>query len=389
MSDDLEQALQCIEKFWYRGASPSSLTTLSPDHQQRLGRLLADLGAVQSFALGLSQGDLSRMLTAKGVTAGALKQLHSSLRHLTWQTQMVAKGDFSQHVDFMGEFAVAFNVMARSLAEARAALQKEKERVERQNAQLAQHSRELQAAYDALDREFKSVADVQVSLLPKIMPRLPGFSGATHYRPALHAGGDYYDFFPLPEGQYGILVADVSGHGAPAAVVMAMTHVIAHLASQKSPVQDVLRHLNAALSCHILSDQFVTCCYGILDPAARTFIYASAGHPMPLLLETPGTPARICAADCGFPLGITPDSEYVPASLSLPPQSALILYTDGITEAQGPAGEMFGEERLAAVLARASRGPDALRAAVLEALDAHRGPMELADDVTLVVLCAD
>jgi serine phosphatase RsbU (regulator of sigma subunit) len=388
MSDDLEQALQCIEKLWYRGASSSSLTTVSPDHQQRLARLLADLCAVQSFASGLSRGDLSRTLAGKGVTAGALKQLHASLRHLTWQTQMVAKGDFSQHIDFMGEFAVAFNSMARSLAEARAALQKEKERVEQQNAQLAQHGRELQAAYDALDREFKSVADVQVSLLPTTLPKLPGFRCATHYRPALRAGGDYYDFFPLPEGQFGVLVADVSGHGAPAAVVMAMTHVIVHLAGRKSPVQEVLQYLNAALSRHILSDQFVTCCYGILNPAARTFVYASAGHPMPLL-ETPGTPARICSADCGFPLGITPDSEYAPATLSLAPQSALLLYTDGITEAQGPTGEMFGEERLAAVLADAARGPDAVRAAVLEALDAHRGPVDLADDITLVVLCAD
>ena len=87
---------------------------------------------------------------------------------------------------------------------------------------------ELQRAYEDLDRELKIVADIQRSLLPAELPKIPSLDLATYYRPSRRAGGDYYDFFPLPDGKWGIFVGDVSGHGTPAAVLMAVTHCIAH-----------------------------------------------------------------------------------------------------------------------------------------------------------------
>ncbi len=117
--DDLERALQVIETAWFRGSPPPPALPGSADQQDRLARLLAEVRAAQGFALAVSQGDLSPTLQAKGLMAGALKALQAGLRHLTWQTQMISRGDFSQRIDFMGEFSESFNSMVAGLAAAR------------------------------------------------------------------------------------------------------------------------------------------------------------------------------------------------------------------------------------------------------------------------------
>ena len=257
------------------------------------------------------------------------------------------------------------------------------------NAQLAERSREVREAYGLLDRELKAVAEVQVSLLPVRVPDIPGFEVATHYRPAARAGGDYFDFLALPDGRWAVLIADVSGHGAPAAVVMAMMRVVLHTLSRTSPPDRVLADVNVVLCQNILSDHFVTCCYGILDPAAGTFAFASAGHPAPLYFDQESRHARPCAMENGLPLGVDPEARYVAATVSCPPGSMLALYTDGITEAFGPDGQQFGTARLAAAVeAHAARGVAGARDATLAALEAHRDAIELADDTALVLLRA-
>jgi len=259
--------------------------------------------------------------------------------------------------------------------------------VQAQNAQLARQNLQLQQAYEQLDREFKTVGDVQVSLLPPRIPEIPGFQVATHYKPARRAGGDYFDFFPLPDNRWGFLVADVSGHGAPAAVVMAMTRVILHTSRRWTPPDEVLAQLNDDLSSNILLGQFVTACYGVLDPTSGTFTFASAGHPQPLYFEPEHGCVEELATESGFPLGLQTGAEYPAASVTLAPESLLVLYTDGITEALDAADQQFGPERLMNVLqARHREGAAALRDAVLASLDAHRGPVQLADDATLVVI---
>lgn len=261
--------------------------------------------------------------------------------------------------------------------------------IEQKNAQLTQRGRELQEANDALDAELKSVGDVQVSLLPRDVPDIPGFECVTHYRPAKRAGGDYFDFFPLPDGQWGVLVADVSGHGAPAAVVMAMTHVILHLAAEKAPPGAVLARLNKALLGTMPEDRFVTASYGVLDPHKRSLTIASAGHPCPLLFESSTGRARECAVETGLPLGFDANRAYGVSSIIMEPGDALLFYTDGIVEAFNPEEEQFGQERLLDVLgAHGKESSEAMREAVLTALDRHRGPVELADDTTLVILRA-
>lgn len=120
----LQQAIEAIKKIWLRGSALPTHLPGSPDQQAELSGLLSDMLLVQTFALSLSKGDLSQSMKSKGVMAGSLKALQADLRHLTWQTQMIANGDFSQKVDFMGEFSEAFNSMVARLAEARAALEK-------------------------------------------------------------------------------------------------------------------------------------------------------------------------------------------------------------------------------------------------------------------------
>jgi diguanylate cyclase (GGDEF)-like protein len=131
----LFQALEAIEGLWLAAIYPRELPG-NPDDLYRFEQLLENIQAVQQFALSLSRGDLSQSLKVKGMTAGGLKALQSNLRHLTWQTQMIAQGDFTQRVDFMGEFSEAFNSMVRSLAEARTQLEMRAMELAQANEQL-------------------------------------------------------------------------------------------------------------------------------------------------------------------------------------------------------------------------------------------------------------
>ncbi len=145
---------------------------------------------------------------------------------------------------------------------------------------------EVKEAYEIVERELKVVADIQRSLLPQVLPRIPNLELAAYYRTSRWAGGDYYDFFPLPDGRWGILIADVSGHGTPAAVMMAITHSLAHsLPGPADPPAELLGYVNRKLSDHYTASNevFVTAFYGVFDPTRRTLTYSSAGHNPPRL----------------------------------------------------------------------------------------------------------
>jgi hypothetical protein len=250
--------------------------------------------------------------------------------------------------------------------------------------------RRLQEAYELLDAELRSVGKAQTSLLPVQIPAIPGFEGATHYQPAKRAGGDYFDVFPLPEGQWGVLVADVSGHGASAAVVMAMTHAMLQVAACKIPAASVLKYLNQALESIVKKIQFVTCCYCILDPASRKFTFALAGHPPPLVFNSSTGCSYMPEGKYGLPLGMSSDAEFTASSVTLEPGDLVLLYTDGITEAFNAERLQFGLPRLMTELkTHGPKGAEAVREAVLAALDEHRAAVELADDITLVILRAE
>ncbi len=255
------------------------------------------------------------------------------------------------------------------------------------NAKLAERHRQLQETYERLNREFRTVGDVQVSLLPATLPEIPGYEVATHYRPATQAGGDYFDFFALPDGKWAVVVADVSGHGAPAAVLMAMVRTILHVSGLWTPPNEVLSHLNRDLQTSVQPDQFVTVLYGVLDPVNRTFTFSSAGHGEPIYLDPSQGRARLCTVETGYPIGVTDDARYPVSSITMKHGGVLVLYTDGLAEAFNMSREQFGQKRLMDALQALQGSPaTAVRHALLESLDEYRGPVPLADDVTLLII---
>jgi len=257
-------------------------------------------------------------------------------------------------------------------------------------AQTTALTQALREAYERADAELRAIADIQLGLLPPALPTVPGLDVAVHYRAACRAGGDYYDFFPLPGGALGVLVADVSGHGTHAAVLMAITHGIAH-ACPEPPTRPgaFLTHLNRTLSGRYTrtAGAFVTAFYAVLDPVRNTLTYASAGHVPPRLLRcSDGTLMPLNRAQ-RLPLGVAAgDADYPEQTTDLVPGDQVLLFTDGVTEAVNGPGDMFGTERLDAVLATCPRTAADLLRGVLAELDSFTRSAAPADDRTLVVI---
>jgi sigma-B regulation protein RsbU (phosphoserine phosphatase) len=247
---------------------------------------------------------------------------------------------------------------------------------------------ELKKAYDELDREMKNVGNIQRSLLPARLPHIPAMDLAAFYQPSQRAGGDYYDFFALPEGRWGILIADVSGHGTPAAVLMAITHAIAHThPGPPTPPGQLLRYVNDQL-CSLYtveSETFVTAFYGIYDPASKELTYACAGHNPPRLKRCSDGSLLALDGSAGLPLGIFPGQEYPSPAVTLQTGDQIVFYTDGITEAHNPDGGMFGTGRLDRELENCSLQAQGLLDSVLRSVDAFAAGHPAEDDRTLIV----
>ena len=250
-------------------------------------------------------------------------------------------------------------------------------------------SQELKQAYEVVERELKIVADLQRTLLPKRLPSIPGLGLAAHYQTSRWAGGDYYDIFALPDGRFGLLIADVSGHGTPAAVMMAVTHSIAHTypGAPERPGH-LLGFINQHLAERYTNDfeAFVTAFYGIYDPAARTLTYASAGHNPPRLKRCEDGSVIALDGVGNLPLGVVAGVRYDETTLALRPGDQVVFYTDGITEATGPDGRtMFGPERLDEAIANCFLDAEGLIAAVVQSVEDFTEGAPAADDRTLLV----
>ncbi|MBS0198019.1 MAG: SpoIIE family protein phosphatase [Planctomycetes bacterium] len=250
---------------------------------------------------------------------------------------------------------------------------------------------EIERLNGALRTQLDGIARVQQSLLPAKIPEIPAAELATSYLTSDEAGGDYYDFFPLPGGRWGILIADVSGHGAAAATVMAMLHAILHCYdpdSQTGPdPAAIMKYANERLFAARLDGMFVTAFFCVLDPVTGELAYCNCGHNPPRLKR--GSSGEVAALDGGgatVPLGILDDAAFVTERLVLGVNDTVVLYTDGITEAFGMTGEMFGDHRLDAALTTCTGQPDCVVDSVHKALFQHRGKPTRDDDQTIVAL---
>ena len=252
---------------------------------------------------------------------------------------------------------------------------------------------ELMADVERLNGELSGkiaeLGDVQRSILPAETPLVPGLTVAVGYEPSDAAGGDYYDFRQLPDGSLGALIADVSGHGPAASVVMAMMRTImAVTRAENRPTETVVTDVNRILGESLHRGMFVTALFLSVDPRTGAAHFANCGHPPPRLRRADGRVEAI-PGDVAPPLGVLPDLEARGGNYALEPGDTLLLYTDGITESFDAGRRMFGVDGLDGVLAAGAEHPRELVDNIWSAVDHHRGDRRADDDRCAVALRFD
>lgn len=348
---------------------------------------------------------------AGGITS-AVAQLHEGTVHL-------AAGDLDTRIevpneDEFGDLADSFNEMTAAVKRGR------EEAIERER----------------LERELQTAREIQERLLPHAMPELPGYEITGTSVPSLQVGGDYFDFLELGDGRLGVAIADVSGKGIPAALLMAnLQALLQGQVIHPSDVAGIVARINDLLSRSTDVSRgpgigrFATFFYGVLERETGAFTFTNAGHNPPLLRRADGTLIELKTG--GLILGMMPGMPYAQETITLGPGDVVVLFTDGITEAQGPVPAMaaakapaaagkaatataaggdgadggkedegdaddddvdepvnlFGDDKLRDILAATGGRPAAeIRAAILEAVREHAAGIPPSDDITLVVL---
>jgi phosphoserine phosphatase RsbU/P len=234
------------------------------------------------------------------------------------------------------------------------------------------------------EQELERALEIQRGLLPNTLPQLPGVQIAGAWQPARVVGGDYYDVVHLDNQRLGVCVGDVAGKGITAALLMANLQAsFRALATADAPPSAVCAKLNAFLCSNLATGKFITLFYGILDAERRTLTYESAGHCPALLLKKTEEVELLHGE--GAVLGVLPDWTYRDSVVLLAAGDRLLLYTDGVTEAENPAGEEFGETRLVQAARLANGSAENTQHKIMEAVSAFCAA-NFADDATLVVV---
>ena len=236
-----------------------------------------------------------------------------------------------------------------------------------------------------IERELQVARTIQQASLPREVPQLEGWRITPIYLPAREVGGDFYDFLELDDGRLGIVVGDATGHGVPAALVMASARSMLRAVAQASNSPgDALRRVNDPLATEIPPNMFVTCFYCILDPKSGCLSYANAGHDLPYVWHG-GACEELRAR--GMPLGLMPGMHYEQKEIVLQKGESALLYTDGLVEAHNPQREMFGFPRLQTLVSEHAEEERSLEATLLEELHSFVGEgWEQEDDITLLTL---
>jgi serine phosphatase RsbU (regulator of sigma subunit) len=242
-------------------------------------------------------------------------------------------------------------------------------------------------AHQKAVQELTVAAEIQASFLPASLPSIAGWQLAAALRPARQTSGDFYDLMELPEGHLGLLIADVTDKGTGAALFMALSRTLIRTYAFEYPEQPekALHVANTRILLDSRSSMFVTVFYGILDPASGTLCYCNAGHNPPYLLSAHAEPRPL--RNTGIPLGIEHDTSWTAATVQLGPDDMLVLYTDGVTEAQNANGELFEVERLLdAARSCHEHTAQAVQNAILAAVDRFVGDAAQFDDLTVMTL---
>lgn len=328
------------------------------------------LNAAAIGVLGILLMALVVVLTARSITRplGALVAVAGQM----------SDGDFDVSLpaqtarDEVGELSRAFAAMSQA---------------------LRQHIRQLidtTAAKERIEGELSVAHDIQMSILPKMLPPFPhheSFNLFATIEPAKEVGGDFYDFFQIDDAHLGLVIADASGKGVPASLFMAVAKTLIKATARvgRSPAE-ILGEVNDELSCNNDQSMFITVFFAILDLHSGELRYANAGHNPPLLIGRGGTLSYL-PRTCQLVLGAMEDYRYRSDTLWLVPGDRLFLYTDGVTEAMDEAGEQYSEQGLLATLAGLPPCPiDTLTGAVVAAIKRFAGAAPQSDDITVMVV---
>ena len=259
--------------------------------------------------------------------------------------------------------------------------------VEERTRELAEKNAALEKAQAQLKAELEVARALQLAILPAAFPTRAGCEAAARMIPATTMGGDFYDYIELPDGQIGLVIADVSGHGVPAAFFMAVARTNLHeLAVHHIDPGECLAQTNDALCAQNPLDLFVTVFYCVLDPKSGVLRYANGGHNPPSIRRAAGSVETLRGAG-GLVLGAMPGGRYPTHTAQLLPGDRLVLFTDGVTEAFNPAEELYGAQRLAdEVHVHGGGTPAALVERICQSVTNFAGTAPQSDDITLTVL---
>ncbi|MFO7536633.1 MAG: SpoIIE family protein phosphatase [Chloroflexota bacterium] len=240
-----------------------------------------------------------------------------------------------------------------------------------------------------LEQELNVAREIQASLIPQQAPDIPGCSVSAYWQAARQVSGDFYDFLALPDGRWGIVIADVADKGVPAALFMALSRTILRtVAFSGSDPARVLMRVNELIDNDAQTDLFVTMFYAIWEPATGQLVYANGGHNPPLLLSSNGEYRELHGN--GMALGVLPQIQVDPLTVSLHITDTVIFYTDGVTEAINEDYDEFGLERMLIAATAAQKGSayDVIKSITQDVIH-HAGETPQFDDITLVVLRRD
>ncbi len=347
----------------------------------RLGTIEVYVSAAE---ISRARGDLARAMIVASISGCLLamvavlllaRWLTRPIRALVRDMRRVGAGDLDHQSpvtssDELGDLAHAFNVMTRGLKEA-------------QQLRFEQRARE---------RELSLATEIQTRLFPDAVPAVAGYDIAGYSASAKEVGGDYYDFIPIDDARLGIVVADVSGKGVPAALVMTMTRSLLRLAATGDPsAARTIERVDRALAPDLRPGMFVTLAYAVLDRDRHTIELVRCGHNSPYYFERSTQRLRALSPG-GIGIGVDRTGALFSAQLrtqrlSLDPGDTLVLYTDGVVEAKDTDGRDYGDDRFLGVL-RETVGatPEDVVDRTLADLEVHRAAEEPSDDVTMVVV---
>ena len=246
-----------------------------------------------------------------------------------------------------------------------------------------------QAKVYRIEQEMAVAGKIQASFLPDSIPKIPGWQLAATLEPARETSGDFYDFIPLPDGRLGILIADVADKGTGAALYMAASRTLIRIYAAEYDTQPelALGAANRRILTDTRADLFVSVFYGILDSTAGTLIYCNAGHNPPYLLRSQNDNEAQTLTKTGMALGVIEDVTWEQRTIHLGAGDLLVLYTDGITDAENEQGIFFGEERLLQTIkVHHERSAQGVQDALMAEVHKFVGDASQFDDIALMIV---